>query len=104
MQRKKVLIVCPYPVDTVPSQRFRFEQYLETFARAGIEVTIEPLLSPRTFAVFYERGNTIRKAAGVMAGFVRRMSLLPRLRGFDYIFLCREAAPVGRPCLSGSCS
>ena len=97
MQRKKVLIVCPYPIDTVPGQRFRFEEYLDTFAAAGIEVTIEPFLSPRTFAVFHQRGNTTRKAAGVMAGFVRRLSLLPRLRGFDYIFLCREAAPVGPP-------
>jgi glycosyltransferase involved in cell wall biosynthesis len=97
MSRKRPLIICPYPIDTAPGQRFRFEEYLEILAAAGIEVTIKPFLSPRTLAVLYERGRFMRKAGGVIAGCLRRAMLLPWLRGFDYILLYREAAPLGPP-------
>ncbi|MGO9062623.1 MAG: glycosyltransferase [Candidatus Binataceae bacterium] len=97
MSRRRLLIICPYPIDTAPGQRFRFEQYLEMLAAAGIEVTMKPFLSPRTLTVLYQPGRFMRKATGVMAGCVRRAMLLPWLRKFDYVLLHREAAPLGPP-------
>lgn len=94
---KKVLILCPYPKGSVPGQRFRYEQYLEILKNANIETVIAPFLSASAMEVLYEPGHSLLKIRNVIAGFFSRFLLMFRVFSYDYIFIFREASPLGPP-------
>jgi len=93
----KVLILCPYPQGGAPGQRFRYEQYLEILKDAHIETVIEPFLSDSAMEVLYEPGHYLLKIRNVVAGFCSRFLLMFRVFGYGYIFIFREASPLGPP-------
>lgn len=93
----KILFIVPYPHGEAPSQRFRFEQYYPALDKAGHEYEIAPFLDDKTWQILYKPGHKLAKAMGILSGFVRRKLLMFRVRKFDYVFLHREAAPVGPP-------
>ncbi len=93
----KVLILCPYPKRAAPGQRFRYEQYLEILNKANIETVIEPFLSDSAMEVLYKPGHYLLKIRNVVAGFFSRFLLMFCVFGYDYIFIFREASPLGAP-------
>jgi len=93
----KVLILCPYPKGTAAGQRFRYEQYLDILKNAHIETVIEPFLSDSAMEVLYEPGHYLLKIRNVVAGFFSRFLLMFHVFGYDYIFIFREASPLGPP-------
>jgi len=94
----KVLFLLPYPLHKAPSQRFRVEQLLPLLDEAGIPYTLRPFMDEATWNVLYKGGSLFRKAAGIMKSFARRaVTVLWEARGYDYIFIHREAAPLGPP-------
>jgi hypothetical protein len=95
----KILFLIPYPQGQAPSQRFRFEQYLGTLSKAGHTYDLAPFLSAATWTILYKPGRALAKAVGIAAGFGRRLGLLFRVPTYDFIFIHREAAPLGPPIL-----
>lgn len=95
----RILFLIPYPPGRAPSQRFRFEQYLAALTAAGHRYTLAPFLSEATWAILYKAGHTLAKVLGILAGFARRLGLLLRVPGYDFVFIHREAAPIGPPVL-----
>ena len=93
----RVLILSPYPQGRVPGQRFRYEQYLDRLRCHGIEFDTQSFLDEPTMAVLYTSGNLARKLLGVLRGFGRRLGMLRRVRQYDFVFVYREASPVGPP-------
>ena len=93
----QILFLVPYPVGKAPSQRFRFEQYFEFLTAAGHTYRVSPFVSEATWVILYKPGHQLRKALGVLAGFARRTATLLTLARYDYVFIHREAAPVGPP-------
>jgi glycosyltransferase involved in cell wall biosynthesis len=93
----RILFVVPYPPGKAPSQRFRFEQYLDFLPEAGHTYRLAPFLSNATWAILYKPGNTVAKALGIIGGFLRRAALLFTVLGYDYVFIHREASPIGPP-------
>ena len=93
----KLLVLCPYPLEIAPSQRFRFEHYLPILASAGIDTQVSPFLTSATMQVLYKKGYWTRKAIGTIAGFSRRVWVLATLFRYDCVYIHREAAPVGPP-------
>jgi len=93
----KILFLVPYPVGKAPSQRFRFEQYFDLLTAAGYQYQVESFISSTTWEILYKQGYHFRKALGILAGFGRRITLLPAVRDFDYVFVHREASPIGPP-------
>lgn len=91
------MILCPYPQGTAPSQRFRFEQYLDILRKAGWEIEQHPFYSERSWQLLYKPGRFTAKVLAVISGFIRRFGLLFRLRSFGRVFIHREAAPIGPP-------
>lgn len=89
----------PYPIGQAPSQRFRFEQYLDILIAAGHELELAPFLDQVTWQVLYLPGNKLAKAWGTIKGFGRRLSQLVQAGKYDFIFIHREAAPLGPPLL-----
>ena len=93
----RILFVVPYPAGRAPSQRFRFEQYWEVLSRHGHQYHLAPFLDEATWAILYKPGHTLRKVWGIALGFWRRLQLLFAVPGYDFVFIHREAAPIGPP-------
>ena len=97
MTSTRVLFIYPYPAGEAPSQRFRFEQYLDHLEQRDFELTKASFMSLKTWRVLYKPGNYPQKIGGILWGFIKRWWLMLRLRKFDFVFIHREAAPVGYP-------
>ena len=93
----RILFLVPYPPGRAPSQRFRFEQYLDALTAAGHTYHLAPFISVATWNILYQPGQAGAKALGILGGFARRLALLFRVPRYDFVFVHREAAPVGPP-------
>jgi glycosyltransferase involved in cell wall biosynthesis len=106
MQKRKltILFVCPYPIGKAPSQRFRFEQYFDVIKNEGIDFKIKPFFSYKTWSILYSKGNFILKFFGIVNGFMLRLFTLFSVPKYDYIFIHREATPIGPPIFEFLCA
>lgn len=92
---KHVSFIIPYPLDKAPSQRFRFEFFIDRL-REDYQISIFPFYSYRD----YEKLKSGHYASYVMAllkGFMRRLVHTIKSRHSDIIFIHRETTPVGPP-------
>ena len=94
----KVLCVSVYP-EAGPSVRHRIVAYREAFERAGVRLTIKPLLTAglfrlrRRFGRFWSVYKVLMFAFCTLR-FVFRLAAVPR---YDAVIIHREAFPVGPP-------
>lgn len=94
----KVLFLLPYPLHQAPSQRFRIEAFLLSLKESNIQYHTAEFLDQKAWNVLYKRGSLFKKACAVIKGFMRRLWLvLFAVGGYDYVFVHREASPVGPP-------
>jgi len=93
----KILFIVPYPTGKAPSQRFRFEQYYDLLKAQGYSFDCVPFLTDVIWVILYQHGRFILKASGILQGLLRRLALLFKLREYDFLFIHREACPVGLP-------
>ena len=96
-RRLSVYFIVPAPTGISPGQRFRFEHYLSFLKENDIEFRISSFYSLSAWQILYTPGNKIRKVFCVAKGFFRRIIDLLRIRKYSYIYLYREAAPIGPP-------
>lgn len=94
---KRILFLAPHPPKVSPSQRFRFEHYLDALASSGFEFDYYGFLDNGTWEIFFKPGNIYKKVTGILKGFGKRIFLLPQIGKYDFVFIHREAAPVGPP-------
>jgi len=93
----KILFLVPYPLKQVPSQRFRFEQYFAILSRHGHTYVVQSFLTAQGWKIFLTKGHTFLKMVALLSGFAKRFSMLFRIRQFDFVFIHREATPLGPP-------
>jgi len=93
----KVLFLVPYPLGEAPSQRFRFEQYFGILHEKEIAFDVSSFFDYDAWNVLYARGKFIAKLRGIVRGFFRRAKDVLLSRNYDFIFIHREAAPLGPP-------
>jgi len=96
-KKKTIHFWVPYPGYSAPSQRFRVEQYLPYLAPHIFNYGIFSFLDSKTWGIFYEKGHSLRKIFGTIKGYIRRIGHLIKSYNADYIFILREATPVGPP-------
>lgn len=96
-QLTRIAFVAPYPFDTVGGQRFRFEQYLDVLTREGISYQIFPFFDPKTYSILYKQGKIVQKAIGLLFAIIRRFLLLFTIWQYHYVYIYREAIPIGPP-------
>ena len=92
-----ICFVIPYPLNKVPSQRFRFEQYKEYLQQKGFRVNYFPFLNEEESNQLYGSSSPLKKSILLCLGFFNRIVMLVKSRNSDYFFLHREAVPVGPP-------
>jgi hypothetical protein len=92
-----VLFVVPYPVGQAASQRYRVEQWLPLLQEQEVIYKLSPFWSQRAWGILYKPGHILSKGLGLLLGFLRRVLLLWQLPIYDFVFIHREATPVGPP-------
>jgi len=93
--KKKILVICPFPQGEAAGQRLKYEQYFELWKRAGYEVTVSSFMDMRMWQVVYSKGNYLKKIFGVLRGFFRRFLDLFQLHQFDIVYVFMWGTPFG---------
>jgi glycosyltransferase involved in cell wall biosynthesis len=93
----KILLLIPAPLKISPSQRFRIEQYLFLENNNGIEFYPKPFFSPKTWKVFHVKAHVFQKVYGIVLGMIKRLLLSFSLHKYDFVYVHKEASPVGPP-------
>jgi glycosyltransferase involved in cell wall biosynthesis len=92
-----ILAIVPSVYDTNPSQRFRIEQWEPLLRERGVEITFKPFESKELNSILYKPGRMAEKLKLVGEALKRRASDVRSARGYDAVYLLREAALLGPP-------
>jgi len=93
-----IAFLTPYPTNTAPGPRFRFEQYYGILQNHRIRFKVFSFFSePDYRKVRQQTGRALLWP--LLKGVVNRLRTLPELLRFDFVFIYREACPVGPPML-----
>lgn len=85
------------PLGTSPSQRFRFEHYLPVLRQHNIKYKVSPYFSQKGKRALYSTSNNLRKVYYIVMGAFKRMADMLRIARYDFVYVHREAAPIGPP-------
>ena len=95
----KILLLVPYPLHESPSQRFRFEQYFDALQQNGYQYKVQSFLDSDNWRIFFSNRGGLSKLGVLAVGFAKRIKILFKSPMYDFIFIHREAAPIGPPFL-----
>jgi len=95
MQRKKILIICPFPVGVAAGQRLKYEQYFSSWNENGIDVTVSNFMDQRLWEIVYRKGFFFQKVFRTLKGYCIRLLDLFRLHKFDAIYIFMWVTPFG---------
>jgi glycosyltransferase involved in cell wall biosynthesis len=87
----RVLFVAAHRPDRSPSQRFRFEQYLNFLRQNGFECDFSWLVSSEDDSFLYKHGNYFRKFSFLNRSYQIRKKDVKIASSYDIIFVQREA-------------
>ena len=93
----RILFLTPYPHTSAPSQRFRFEQYYTALNERGVLFDREAFWTEKAWKILYAKGQIFSKIFWLFYGWLKRLLLIFRLGKYDYVFIHREADPLGMP-------
>jgi glycosyltransferase involved in cell wall biosynthesis len=96
-KRKQLHFLLIYPLNTAPSQRFRFEQFFPSIDQKHISYTTNSFYDHKTFSSLYQRKGKISLAFRMLLCFFRRLIHMFTLSKYDCILIQRGAAPFGPP-------
>lgn len=94
---KRILFLSPYPLDSAPSQRLKYEQYYPYFEAAGYSLTTRSFVSRDFWRIIYKEGYYIQKVYFTIAGYLGRVLDLFVLRKYDLIYVHLWVTPIGLP-------
>lgn len=94
---KRILVVCPNPEKYAPGQRLKYEQYFESWRKDGWKIDVEPFISEEFQQIIYKNGNFIKKVWYTLVGYIRRIALLPKIKGYDVVYIFIWVTPFGPP-------
>lgn len=93
----RVLALVPGLYDISPSQRYRIEQWEPLLRERGVEISYEPFECPELNRLLYHSGHMAKKLQLVAKNLIRRFDAVKKARGFDLVYILREAALLGPP-------
>lgn len=98
MQNKKILFLLLYPLNSAPNQRFRAELFFPELEKANITFDINCFMDVNTWNTLYKPGLGIRKGLNIFRAYLKRLYfILFKLGKYEFVFIPREAAPLGPP-------
>lgn len=99
MEKKeiKLLFIVPYPFNTAPSQRLKFEQYFEYLKQNNIKIGFYSFITPTFRRIIYLKGKLFLKILFTFVRYLARIFHFFKALKYDIIYLHLEATPVGPP-------
>lgn len=97
MKNPNIHIIAPYPIGKAPSQRFRFEQYIDFLEQQQYKVQFHAFHSEKGWELIYKKSAFIQKSLYLATCFLKRMLLCFRLINAQHIFIHREMSHLGPP-------
>ncbi len=91
----KVLYLTLHRAERSPSQRFRFEQYMEFLKQNGFDYKFSYLLDADDDKIFYSPRNYFAKAVISVKSIFRRIGEAINANDYDIIFVQRECFMLG---------
>ncbi len=95
--KKKMLVICPYPQNCAPSQRLKFEQYYPIFEENGFLIIVSSFVSPKFWNILYKKGYWLKKLWFTFLGYLTRIYDLFRLKKYDIVYIHLWVTPFGPP-------
>ena len=93
--RKRMLVLCPFPVGVAAAQRLKFEQYYGDWQAQGWDVDVAPYMDMRLWRILFEPGHLAAKAWGAVKGTMRRFRDMFRISRYDLVYCHMYVTPVG---------
>jgi glycosyltransferase involved in cell wall biosynthesis len=97
MMAKSVFFLVPYPPKVAPSQRFRVELYEPLLKENNVRYEVAGFLDEAIWKIIFKKGHHFKKAIGIIKGYLRRIKHVFKALNYDYVFIHREASPLGPP-------
>jgi len=95
VQRKRMLVLCPFPQGVATGQRLKYEQYFDDWSQAGYDIDVSCFMDLAMWNVVYQPGHYSPKILGVLRGTVRRITDLFRIHRYDVIYVFMWVTPFG---------
>ena len=89
----RVLLISPYAPNTAGSLRYRWEQYLPDFERAGIEIDIRGFQS----LAMFNSDRKLSRVVDTIEGMFRHWRTVLSAGKYDVVVVQREIMPIGPP-------
>ena len=83
----KILFIAPLRLNRAPSQRFRFEQFLDYFKENGFEYSFSCLITPEIDSVFYSKGKLFKKFLLLLKFASLRFKDVNIASAYDIVFI-----------------
>jgi len=96
---KKILFICPYPLEVAAGQRLKFEPHFKSLHGEGYEITTHCFMNKRLWDIASEEGFTFQKIFWTTVGLIRRIKLIFALRKFNCVYIFMNVFPFGPPIL-----
>jgi glycosyltransferase involved in cell wall biosynthesis len=85
----------PYPLNTVPGQRFRIEQWLPYLKAVGISVDLFSFADDQLMQFLYKPGRWIAKGTALTRAFLRSAARVKAARRYDVVLVYRSIGIAG---------
>lgn len=93
----RVYFIVPAPLGISPGQRFRFEHYLNSLEENGIKYKVSSFYTIKGWGRLYKPGHFVGKVLSVGLGLIRRIRDLFLIWPYNFVYVYREAMPIGPP-------
>lgn len=95
MNRKRMLVLCPYPQGVAAGQRLKYEQYFDDWRANGWDITVSSFMDRAMWDIVWEKGNLGKKVLGVLRGHMRRLRDMLRVWRYDAVYVHMWLTPFG---------
>jgi glycosyltransferase involved in cell wall biosynthesis len=93
--KRKILVICPFPQDVAAGQRLKYEQYFDHWRENGYEITVSSFMDMQLWKIVYEPGHYLAKVFGTMHGHFRRLFDVFRIGRYDLVYVFMWVTPLG---------
>jgi glycosyltransferase involved in cell wall biosynthesis len=95
LNRKRMLVLCPFPIGVAAGQRLKYEQYFYDWSAAGYEIDVSCFMDISMWEIAYKPGRYLLKVLGVIRGTTCRILDLFCLHNYDIVYVFMWVTPFG---------
>jgi len=95
LEKKKILVLCPYPKGEAAGQRLKYEQYFNDWEKEGYQITISSFSDLNLWKSLYSPKNNFLKILGTLRGYIVRVGDLFNLKQYDVVYIFMWVTPFG---------